>query len=256
MADPLDAKAQKTLAGLSQRKAGFSRYTLLVAIAILVGLCAVLSFVERPWSQHVETQSMEDSKVAPRLVLVPVGTASPPAYIKVQTGIGKRDDLFFCEAAPTVICDNLTQSPALTEKWPALDVNGAEVAYYGVGEGQTELFRLSLTTKASLPITVRSGASNLHTDYEIASIVAPAFSPSGLWVAFPAQAVKGDAIELFVAKADGQNVRRVTDLGYRVSDYIWLDDQTLVVAVHRIDGMIQQWKARLEFEPIQLEPLP
>ena len=258
MADQSDKEAQETLIGLGlgQQGSGWSRFLLPVVLLLLIGLCAVLSFVKQPWAQRQTAPPSAVARIAPRLVLVPATAATPAAYIKVQPGLDDRDDLFYCTKVSTDTCPNLTQSPAVAEVWPVLDAADQDVAYYGVNEGKTELFLLSLTNPADWrPLTVRSGDSKLHTDFEISLAAAPAFSPNGDWVAFLAQAVKGSEVELFVARADGQEVRRVTYLSHQVCDYAWLDDWTMIVAVWRTDEILEYSKALLNFDPPKVEPL-
>jgi hypothetical protein len=96
----------------------------------------------------------------------------------------------------------------------------------------------------------------LHSAFEITPTISPAFSPGSEWLAFPAQARKSSVVELFVARYDGQMVVRVSNLEYKVHDYLWLDDRTLVFAVQWPDGTFHYWRARLEGNVFQLEALP
>lgn len=250
-----EAIARETLIKLDQRKAPLSSLVVPLAVLALVVLCLGISWIAQYSERRPAGTRAEGRHSTPRLIPVPVKRGAPSLFITVQTGIAERDDLFFHTVVPTTTYRNLTQSPSITEVWPVIDTTGQYVAYYGIGESGTDVYILDLSDGTALPLTVHAGASGLHTDFEITAMVGPAFSPNGMWLAFPAQAKDYDAIELFIAQDDGQQVLRVTDLGYQVRDYIWLDDHKLVIAVQRPDGTLHYWTAQLEPQRIRLEPL-
>lgn len=250
-----EAKA-RTILERDRPRSPLSHLSLPLAIVAVVGLCLGFSLLEDRLGRRLAGTSPGGREGPPRLVPVLVASADPSPFIMVQVGMAERDDLFLCTTMPTVTCSNLTQSPAITEVWPVLDTTVQRVAYYSVGDASTELYVLALPNGMALPLTVHAGMSGLHTDFEITPTLAPSFAPDGSWVAFPAQAVKGNAVELFVAQDDGQQVLRVTDLGYRVRDYIWLDDKKLVIAVQWPDDTMRYWIAQLESGEVQLDPLP
>lgn len=233
-----------------------SRYSLLLAVIVVAVLCVVLSLGQQPPSARFNSAlfalGTEDERRAAS-VLTQSGDGS--TVVAVRPGVGERDDLFACTPILTTTCTNLTQSPAVTESWPVLDRAGDRIAYYGSNETGTELFLLDLRSEAMLPLTVRADASGLHTSYEIAPSLAPAFSPDGRWIAFPAQKGESNVVELFVARDDGQRVIRVTDLGNTLRDYVWLDSETLIIAVEWSDETLRYWTARLESGTFRLEPL-
>jgi hypothetical protein len=113
---------------------------------------------------------------------------------------------------------------------------------------------MDLPAGLGFPVTIQAGGSGLHSDFEIAALRSPAFSPDGSWIAFPAQDTNG-VVEVFVARRDGRQVLRATDLGQRVQDYTWLDKKTLVVEVHWPDGTFHHWIAQMETSGIRLTPL-
>ena len=249
--------ARKTLRELDRRRTPFSLLLLSLIVLVLVGFCLGLSWIKQFLERRDGGESPEGCKDTLRLIQAPAQSATPASFILMQTGMAGRDDLFLYTTVPTITHRNLTESPAITEMWPVLDVITQRVAYYGVGEAGTDLYIQSLPDGMALPLTVHAGESGLHTDFEITPTIAPVFAPNSRWLAFPAQAKKHGAIELFIAQDDGQRVLRVTDLGYQVRDYIWLDDHTLVIAVQWSDGTSHHWIARLgpQGEP-RLEPLP
>ncbi|MBC7227470.1 MAG: PD40 domain-containing protein [Thermoflexales bacterium] len=148
----------------------------------------------------------------------------------------------------------MTRSPSVREIWPALDNEGARIAVYGIGESGTDLYVIDVASQAMLPLTVRADTSGLHEEYQIAPVLAPAFSPDGQWVAFPARKGRNGALELFVARSDGQQVLRVTELGHELRDYTWLDSKTILIAVRWTDHTLHYWIARWEGGGFRLEP--
>ena len=231
-----------------------TRFIPLVVLIVVSVICGVV-YWQRPninrglsWEN---TQASVVSLLAPRMIALPGTTAQ---LLSIKKGLGSQDDLFQCTAA--FDCVNLTQSPGITEVWPVLDAAAEKVAYYGVGEQATELHVLELSTSAITPVTLRAGTSGLHTKFVIIPNHAPVFSPDGDWLAFPAQAHEGGAVELFVARTDGQQVLCVSDLGHQVQDYIWLDAQTLLIHVQREDDAVSYWAACWDGAAFQLESLP
>ena len=223
---------------------------------MVVGLCLGISLIGRRSARCPAGASAESQHAAPRLVPLPTESGGPSPFIVVQTGIAGHDDLFYYTMVPTTTYRNLTKSPVITEVWPVLDTTSGRVAYYGVSEAGIDLYIQGLPEGTATPLTVHAGESGLHTSFEITTTIGPVFSPSGRWLAFPAQAIKHDAVELFIVQDDGQRLLRVTDLGYHVRDYAWLDDRTLVVATQWSDGTVHYWTARLEQQGIRLELLP
>jgi Tol biopolymer transport system component len=142
----------------------------------------------------------------------------------------------------------------MAEAQPALSPDAEDVAYYGIREGDTELYLSRASDQTVLPLTVRADESGLHVDFGITTVLRPAFSTDGRWIAFPADDGH-ETIELFVARHDGQDVRQVTDLGHQVCDYVWLDDRTIVVAVRQSDKTVHYWAARFESGEFKLEAL-
>lgn len=184
--------------------------------------------------------------------LLTLSSASQPwKHLEIRTGVGERNDLFLATMVPTMTLQNLTQTPLVDEFWPVLDPYETRVAYYGLTDNRTDLFALTLpiSPTTAVPVTfltLSAGNSGLHLEYEITPTLAPAFSPDGLWIAFPAQTADGKAIELFVARTDGQQVLRVTRLAYRVLDYTWASNDSLLIVARLSDSKLGYWKAYLQ----------
>jgi hypothetical protein len=241
------------MSALGQAKSFLRQFLLVGALLVVILACIVLGWVDRHWGPLLgqETAAYSDavSGTATQLVLLP-STTGASAYLKVQASTEERSDIFHCTTQViTHTCTNLTQSPAVAEVWPVLNPTGAitaQVAYYGVSETGIDLFAMDLTSGSSLPLTIRAGGSGLHASHEITTTHAPVFSPDGQWIVFPAQATKGNAIELFAARTDGQEVVPVTDLAYQVQDYVWIDRETITIAAQRPDGWLQYLVARFD----------
>lgn len=193
----------------------------------------------------------------PLLVSRPVtGTAQLP-FVAAWPGRGEHTDLFSCTSVPTTTCDNLTNSPAIAEAWPESDSTGTWVVYYGISEANVDLYLLDMPpSMPTRPLTIQAGDSGLHTNYEITPTLGPAFSPSGNWIAFPAQEKHGHAMELFVAHANGKDVRRITDEQNRIRDYVWLDDLSLVIVLEKRDGSLRCGISTVDKREMEFEPLP
>lgn len=238
---------------LDEEKPCLSRYLLLLALLVLAILCVVLSWGQPPAARLGVTRpaSGQESGLSegPTLAVAKDGSI----LVTIRPGTGDKDDLFLCDA-DTSSCVNLTRSPSIRETWPALDNEGSRIAFYGIGEASTDLFVVDVSSQILLPLTVRADTSGLHKEYQIAPILAPAFSPDGQWVAFPARRDRNGSLELFVARSDGQQVLRVTDLGHEIRDYTWLDNRTILIAVRWADQTLHYWTARLEAEGVHLEP--
>lgn len=251
-----EVQEQSMLDALKGEGSPLSRYVLLVTILIIAMLCAVLSWLNPQRGQLLAGRRSTDKVDVPRLVPVLAGSSGSSSFVMVKPGLAGRDDIFFCTSVPTTTCDtNLTESPAVTEVWPVLDAAAEQVAYYGIRESSADLYLLELSDGVGIPLTVRAGSSGLHTRFVITTTVGAAFSPDGKWLVFPVNVRDSAAIELFAARSDGQQVLPVTDLGYQVRDYIWLDDETLIIAVRRPDGTLQHMKARLIADEFVTEEL-
>lgn len=242
--------AQQLLEETTPSEGRYTRFIPLLALLVVAVICAVFYWQTPRTGVGSQATAVPDSATVPRLLTLPI---TPTHFLAVQAGLEQQDDLFLC--TETFQCTNLTQSPVLTELWPVLNASANRVAYYSLGELGTEIFVLTLPTTTTLPVTVRAGTSGLHIDFEIITTHGPAFSPEGVWLAFLAQACKGEAVELFVARTDGQQVLRVTDLGYQVQDYVWLDVETLLVLALRPDGTASYWITRRNGSAFQLKAL-
>lgn len=248
-----DLDEAKQLLAQASDHSSLARFSLLGALLVLAVLCFLFyQFYPANGLPFRRNSSSTTADIISNLVMLP-GTSS--FFLSVHPGLGNRDDLFRCTAS--LECVNLTQTPALTETWPVLDADGERVAYYGLGDNQqADLFVLTLPATTTLPVTLRAGDSGLHTDYHVIPILAPAFSPNGLWLAFPAQASKGEAVELFVARTDGQQVLRVTGLGQQLQDYIWLNNDTLIIRILKADGTTALWQAHWQGSDFDLQSKP
>jgi hypothetical protein len=148
-----------------------------------------------------------------------------------------------------------------------LDAIENRVAYYSEGEGSAEVMLLdlpptsTLSASARFPVTItvlteQAGTSGLHIDFQVSPTNAPVFSPDREWVAFPVQATKGEAVELFIAQTDGRKVRQVTDKGWMVKGYIWVTDEIILMSLERRNGKAEQWRAVLSADDVALERIP
>jgi hypothetical protein len=242
---------------LEDERPSLGRFGLLLAILVVAGLCGVLTWLspakKQPSLSITESGNWPASHLAISSSIEPGRTS----FVMTKVGVGGKDDLFLCTSTTVLSpsCRNLTRSPAVSETQLALSPDAEHVAYYGMADSGTELYLLSVDEQSVLPLTLRAGESGLHVDFRIAPVLRPAFSTDGNWVAFPADDGR-ETFELFVARQDGQEVRRVTDLGHQVCDYIWLNDRVLVVAVRWSDKTLHYWIARLESGDFELEPLP
>jgi len=238
---------------LKKRPAQTPAVTWVIPLSLIVLAIVFLVFMNQGPSIRNAGTSQPRAQVFSKHLLVLLEDST--YFLSVHPGLGNRDDLFRCTAS--LECVNLTQTPALTETWPVLDADGERVAYYGLGDNQqADLFVLTLPATTTLPVTLRAGDSGLHTDYHVIPILAPAFSPNGLWLAFPAQASKGETVELFVARTDGQQVLRVTGLGQQLQDYIWLNNDTLIIRILKADGTTALWQAHWQGSDFDLQIKP
>jgi len=237
---------------LDSERPRWSRYSLLLAFLVMAFLCVALSWDQPPASRFGAGRALPGEintlNEGPTLAISKDGTL----LVTVGPGAGETEDLFLCEVnSPS--CINLTRSPSIRETWPVFDAEGKRVVCYGIGEAGADVFLIDMLSQVMLPLTVRAGTSGLHEDYSVVPVLAPAFSPDGQWVAFPARKGQNGAIELFVARSDGQQVLRVTDLGHEIRDYTWLDSETLLVAVQWTDRTLHYWTAHLESGAFRLE---
>lgn len=257
MTDPtIEREATELLTELDQHRAT-PRPWILPALVVLALLTCVAASILRTGLPQRQFGPVSTSPAnAPRLLSLPNTSAGAAAFLLVQPGLADRDDIFHCTAVLSDTCANLTNSPAFSEAWPVLDPAGRQIAYFGLGDSDAEVFLRTLPTSTTVPLTVLAGDSGLHTDFKVASILAPAFAPDGMWIAFPARAVKGDSVELFLAQADGQKVLRATTLQYRLCDYAWLDNQTLTFLVRLPNGSLQKGQVVLQGDQVQQEMSP
>jgi hypothetical protein len=233
-----------------------SRLAVPLVIAAVLVLCLATAWMAETARRQTAQLGTAGATQANRLLALTGTSATLSGYLLVQPGAAGRDDLFLCTAAVTVTCQNLTQSPGAAEVWPVLDPTAQHVAYYGLGQAGTDLYLLALPDGTAQPLTLHAGESGLHSSFEITPTTGASFSPNGEWLAFPAQALKHGAVELFVAKTDGQTVLRVSNLEQNLRDYIWLDDRTLVFIVQWPDRTLHRSQARLEGSSFVLEELP
>ena len=198
-----------------------------IVLAILCGVFTLAGQYLRP-APTIAILTFE-SLEAPLLVKLPSSILGP-RFVRAALGEGKSNDLYLYASTSISEPVNLTRSPAINEVWPVPDSNGEHVAYYGINGTDIEVYLLYIDrSRAPLPLTVKAGNSALHNGFEITPTLAPSFSPSQTWVAFPAHSGNGDVVEVFIAQTDGQQVVRATTLNQQVVDYVWLDNDTLIV---------------------------
>ncbi len=213
-----------------------------LGLFLILILCVISVILYRPiLSTKPESDGLGLPNVTSRLLTLPYSSTVSSQYVMLED-----DDLYICETVTeTYSCDNLTQSPAVEEVQPVLHKDSEQIAYYGLSDSVIHLYTLELKSRTTSLVTLRSGETGLHTEYKILPTLAPVFSPNGQWVAFSAQSTKNNVVELFAARADGQQVLRLTDLSYQVLDYTWLNDDTILVVAQRPNGELGYWKAYL-----------
>ena len=214
-----------------------AQYGWLIIVALLAVIVISVA-LGRDTSPKLQSGTTSPLVKAPPLANLPIN-ASGSRFLRVAPGEGGLDDIYLYSSTTISDPSNLTKSPAINEVWPVPDSSGEHVAYYGINSAGIEVYLLYVDrSRAPLPLPVKAGDSTLHAGFEITPTLAPVFSPSQTWVAFPAQSTKGDVVEVFIAQTDGQQVVRATALNQQVIDYIWLDDNTLTVTYRSPDSTL------------------
>lgn len=209
---------------------------------LILILCVISAILYRPIFSTKSESGELVVDASSRLLTLPYSSTVPSRYVMLE-----NNDLYICETVTqTYSCDNLTQSPAVEEVQPVLHKDSEKIAYYGLSNSVIHLYTLDPISRTTTILTLRSDTTGLHTDFVILTTLAPAFSPDGAWVAFPAQSVKSEVVELFAARTDGQQVLRVTDIAYQVLDYTWLSDNELIIVFQRRNGELEYRKAYLQ----------
>jgi len=102
--------------------------------------------------------------------------------------------------------------------------SGDKIALVGIGKGGEGVYLLDLMDSEDL-MWVTSPERGFPADYSLQPSSTLSWSPDGTLIAFTAfREAKAD---LFVADADGTEVRRVTYLGADISSITWVDSDTI-----------------------------
>ena len=180
----------------------------------------------------------------PRPNLIPLQTKprGVATYIKLSKGIGVRDDLWRCECEEGIEdCENITNSPNIIESWPVISSSGDQLAYYAISDSGTDLHVYTMNAKTVQSLTTNPRESSLHTEYVIVTDYPPVFSPNDKLIAFAAKSNSTESVEIFVSQVDGLSVVKFSNLEQPLSDFIWLDNQKMVVAAKLANGETRSW---------------
>lgn len=224
----------------------------LLGILLILTLCIVSAILYRPILSKNPVSDVVFPDASSRLLTLPYSQTVPSRFVMIED-----NDLYICETVTaTYSCDNLTRNPTVEEIQLVYHKETERIAFYGQSGSVVSLYTLDLISRTITVPTYHSDTTGLYTDFVILTTLAPAFSPDGSWVAFPAQSVKNDVIELFAAHTDGQQVLRVTDMAYQVLDYTWLSDDEIMIVFQRPNGKLEYRKAYLrsgEFLSIEMK---
>jgi Tol biopolymer transport system component len=175
----------------------------------------------------------------------------------IQAGAGETADVFRLTTASTPTMTNLTESAGVSEFWPVPSPDGKRVAFYAVRSGVQNSLQILQPDGSVLDLTYRSSTSGLGDEYEIDLNQPPIWSPYCTWLAFLAQQVGEEqrAIELFIARSDGTEVRKLTSNGNCVMNPVWLAETDLAYVEIRGNGKAIVYKVSIEQPSLTPEAL-
>lgn len=197
-----------------------------------------------------QTPTLPPRQQFPQLVSI---VHTPPlndSYIRIGKGVGERDDLWLCVIQAPNTCTNITSSPTISESWPSLSYSGELLAYYALSDSGSEVYLYKLIEDTVQVLTANIQDTGLHVDYHIVLNGPPKFSPNSEWLAFPAKADKSEAIEIFVVRTDGQLISRLSDIGKPISDYIWVNNNELLISIELANGDIEVQSLPLKLQSV------
>ena len=206
---------------LGQALLGSHSLVVPIGLLVLIALCAILwlsSPEASPLALPTPTTTALPVAASLPLPMLQHPDAVPNSLYLIQIGVGKDTDVFHLTAASTPTLTNLTKSAGVSEFWPVPSPDGNQVAFYAVNGGVQISLRVLQVDGSVLDLTYRSSASGLNDEYEIDLLHPPTWSPNGGWLAFLARQItgKGHAVELFVVRSDGTEVRRLTNTGNQI----------------------------------------
>ncbi len=243
------SKEHSVLDQFASKKSDRPSFFLLIAVIVVIVVFWAFSRQKTPQKQtYGRTTPMQ---LMP--LLFPFKNYS--SLLIAKTGVAKRNDLFSCKPVAKADCQNLTNSPAVSELWPAFDLTEEHVFYYSVSESGVDLYRMTLADRNAKPLTLNAGDSELHLNFIITPTLEALLSPNEEWIAFPAKDKKDNSVELFVARTGGQEVYRVTDLNEQIYDYFWINTKMIVVVSRSEDDILQYWKVLVKPNSFQKEKL-
>ena len=215
---------------LGRAPRGPSRFTLLGGLAVILVLCAVLTMLTQSTGQLAS--SPEDRLVAgtPPVSLLASDSASKTGMLfMILPGAGNEPDIFYLAPTPNVTPANLTDSAGMAELNPSVSPDGKTIAFFARDEdSRTDLYVRPVPNGQARPITVQTGNTQLHNGFDIGLEQSPEWSLDGTWLAFLTRQSdgKGGAVELYIVRGQGGDLRAVTD-GNQVIDFTWLSDNEI-----------------------------
>lgn len=225
----------------------YTRFRLAFQAVLIIGVIYIF-FVMLKSSQNGSSQSIksEESVFQQDLLRLPDGSNKTSSFLLVNNGAGNQSDLFLCTMDSVVNSRNLTNSPVVSETLPTLDSKAEKIFYYGITATGADIYSMNLQSGDTKSLTLHAGNTKLHIEYIITPLKEAALSPDERWIAFPAKDKKKGHTELFVAGTDSQLIWQATRLNAQIRDYLWLDNNTLIIAILRDDDMVEYWKAQLD----------
>ncbi len=220
-------------------------YALLLGFLVFAILCGLLLLTQRNQPQPSE-QALGGATPTTAYAPVQLYPTGGNALRLVWAAGGESSDLYRLSLAePTPV--NLTNSPDYTEGWAVPAPTDDRIAFFAVSKNGERSLRV-LDGDLVLDLTYRHRESGLGESFRIRLQTPPFWSPDGRWIAFLAEQSdgRGKAVELFVARADGTLVQRISANGNVVEAMTWLDAETIVYAERRGDGSYALYRASPE----------
>jgi hypothetical protein len=181
----------------------------------------------------------------------------PFYYVDRPSGQEMTDIFTLTISGTEKITLNLTNSPDFAELFPVLSPTDDRVAFFAVSRKADHSLRVLQPGRGVLDVTYPGVVSRLGDDCQIDLGLQPQWGPDGTWIAFLGRCgdEKNEAIEMFVTRADGTEVRPVTETGNRITSVGWLDNQTLIYGEERANGSGAIYRVSLADPEVQPELL-
>jgi len=215
-------------------------------IFYIVIVIAIFKYLQTSQNDSSTNINAEENTSSQYLLQLPSGSKSISSFLVIKNGAGNQADLFVCSMDSVVNNRNLTNSPVVSETLPIFDSKAETVFYYGITASGIDIYSMNLQSGGTKSLTLHAGNTKLHTEYIITPIKEAALSPDERWIAFPAKDKKKGHTELFVAGTDSQLIWQATQLNAQICDYLWLNNNVLIIAILRDDDKVEYWKAQLD----------